>query len=85
MSLEALPLKEKEMIRDIYKRLKAGETIHVQVPDSGKQFSIQPESWEGFVLGYSLVENGKRVKGYSKKVLNESIHHTTYDLIEVEQ
>jgi hypothetical protein len=56
----------------IYQLLKAGHTVTVKNEASGKTFSFRPESVMGFVMGYSVVENGRVVPGrYRKKFVSE--------------
>ncbi|MBA2681041.1 MAG: hypothetical protein H0U76_21925 [Ktedonobacteraceae bacterium] len=43
------------MIKDMHQRLKAGETIHAIVPETGKVFDIQPEYRGKTLRGYSIV------------------------------
>ena len=55
----------------LFDRLKAGETIAVQVPETGKQFCIQPERWGGVVLAYTVLVDGRVQPGYRGKMLDD--------------
>lgn len=52
----------------MFERFKAGETLHVRA-SSGREFYIEPVFWEGFLLGYSILDEDMQVvPGYRRKM-----------------
>lgn len=70
-------------VQNMYQRLKSGEEIPVTNPDNGRDFSIRPEYWHGIVLGYSVVVNGRAVRGNKGLMLDrEEVEAWAEDLEE---
>lgn len=55
----------------LFERWKKGETVQVQSTFSGKVFQIRPEQWAGITIGYTILVNGKPVKGYRRKMMGD--------------
>jgi hypothetical protein len=53
----------------IFSQLRAGITVHVKT-ERGVHFAIRPEKWEGLVLGYTVIQDGKIVPGYKGKMIS---------------
>lgn len=67
----------------IVERLRRGETVEVQVMANGRCCAIRPEQWEGIVLGFSCLVEGKVEPGYHGLLLDrDQLWDWTEQLIE---
>ncbi len=74
-------------LQALYRRLKAGEKVHVCVPETGLTFYIQPVQWANIVWRYTVIqEDGSIERGHKGMVLSDDeVRDWCAGLIEVEQ
>jgi hypothetical protein len=76
------------MIVNLYDRIKAGETINVEVPETCNVFTIEParsQLLNGAIIGYSILVDGEVVPGHKGTLMDrETIDAWAVDLTEVD-
>lgn len=60
----------------IFEKWRMGTDIVVRSRYNGKVFTIRPEKFAGVVVGYTIIQDGKKVKGYKRKQMDNDTFRT---------